>query len=556
VTCSSAHAPDQNSAGGDWRRFGSFYQIYPWSFADSNGDGFGDVNGIRSRVSHLEALAIDGVWLSPWFDSPLVDGGYDVADYFSVHPLLGTMSELDALIDELSQAGIGVLFDLVGNHTSSQHPWFREALADRPGGSARQRYHFHPPTADGLPPNDWVSAFGGPAWTMVPDGEWYLHTFDPGQPDLNWDNPEVSDFFDRVIRFWIDRGVRGFRADVAHGLAKDPLYTSMADLRTHGGPHPYQDRDRVHDHIRHWRSVLDSYDNRGLIMAAEAVVPTWQRLARYIRPDEYHQVFNSFFIKAPWRRNDLHREISAAIGGAAEVGALPTWMLSNHDEVRHATRYALPPEIDAADWLLDGDRSLVDDAQGARRARAAALLSLGLPGSHYMYQGEELGLPEVYDLSPSALRDPSWERSGHKMKGRDGCRVPLPWEPTPPSYGFTSGTPWLPIPSNWTGLDVRTQETEVTSTLNLYRSALQLRRTYLRHDDFRWIDHDGLAFQRGNVTCVVNIGPSSPVSLPKGELLISSEPLTRNLLPSDTAAWIRTDCHPPAAGIPPEGANE
>lgn len=523
----------------DWWRHGTFYQIYPWSFADSNGDGVGDLAGIRSRIPHLSSLGVDAVWITPWFPSPLADGGYDVTDYFSVHPSLGTMEDLERLISDAAEADIGVLFDLVANHTSDRHPRFQKALAAGPGSPERAWYHFLPPTPDGRPPNDWQGSFGGPAWTRVADGEWYLHSFDRSQPDLNWGNPAVRDFFDEVIRFWVGKGVAGFRADVAHGLEKDPDYRPIATFDPVTEGHPLRDRDEVHTHIRRWRRLLDSYPDRHLLMVAEVVAPTWERRTRYLRPDEYHQIFNHPYIKTPWDAEALRLVISESIDHAASVGAVPTWVLSNHDEVRHPTRLGLPQDIDPAAWLLNGDRALLDEDLGRRRARAIALLTLALPGSHYIYQGDELGLPEAHDLPVDVLTDPTWERSGHTMKGRDGCRVPIPWTADEPGLGFTTGTPWLPIPRTWGALSVAAQEHAEGSMLSLYRTALELRRTHLRHDAFEWIDSEIVTFSRGDITCVVN-PTSDPVQLPDGEVLIASQAIDGGSLPGDAAAWVRT----------------
>jgi alpha-glucosidase len=397
-----------------WWRQAVVYQVYLRSFADGNGDGTGDIAGLRSRLGYIRSLGVDALWINPWYVSPLNDGGYDVADYRAIDPAFGTLEEAEALIDEAKAHDLRIVLDLVPNHTSSEHPWFREALGSPPGSPARERYHFRPGRGEdgSVPPNNWASIFGGPTWTRVADGEWYLHLFDPTQPDLNWSNPEVKAEFEDVIRFWLDKGASGFRVDVANGLIKDPAYPDIGsdDGRpVPGQPAPYSDLDVLHDIVREWRRVIDEYPDA--VLTAEAWVDGWERRALYLRPDEYHQAFEFDFMEAPWKVPRLREIIDAALIGASGVGAVPTWVLSNHDIVRQATRYGLPQDVLAGDWLLDGDRSLLDPELGLRRARAASLLMLALPGSAYLYQGEELGLPEVHDLPPEVLQDPTWSRS-------------------------------------------------------------------------------------------------------------------------------------------------
>ena len=534
-----------NAPSTPWWRRAVVYQVYIRSFADGNGDGTGDITGLRSRLDYLQELGVDAIWINPWYVSPLNDGGYDVADYRTINPLYGDNAEAEILIAEARERGIRVMVDLVPNHTSSEHEWFRAALAAGPGSPERARYHFLDGVGD-EPPTNWTSVFGGSTWTRVPDGQWYLHLFDPSQPDLNWSNPEVIDEFHDILRYWLDLGAAGFRVDVAHGMAKDHDFPDIVfadgvlDARGRQG-HPYWDRDAVHPIIRGWRSVLDEYDDR--MMVAEAWVENWERLARYLRPDEYHQVFDFEFLESAWRPSDLRQSIDHSLGSSSRVGSVPTWVLSNHDVVRHATRYALPQDVEAKRWLLDGDRGLLDEDAGRRRARAAALLMLALPGSVYVYQGDELGLPEVYDLPADVLDDPVWRQSGNTEKGRDGCRVPIPWEPDGPSYGFGSGEPWLPQPDGWGAFAATTQDGDPESSLNLYRSALSLRRQLLiDNEDFAWreIGEDVLAFDRpGGFTCVVNLG-DAPVALPAGEVLLVSRPLEDGLLPVDTSAWVKT----------------
>lgn len=527
-----------------WWRHAVVYQVYLRSFADGDADGTGDIAGLRSRLPYLRALGVDAIWINPWYVSPLNDGGYDVADYRSIDPRFGTIEAATGLIEEANRLGLEVLVDLVPNHTSSEHVWFKQALASPAGSPARERYHFHPGTGDG-PPNDWKSVFGGTAWTRVPDGDWYLHLFDPSQPDLNWGNPEVHTEFEDIIRFWLDRGAGGFRVDVAHGLAKDPAYPDVGPeeegiLLAHDGTHhPFWDRPELHQINREWRAILD--ERPGSVMVAEAWVDDWKRLALYLRTDEYHQAFDFQFLQTPWDAELMREAVADALAGAGEVGALPTWVLSNHDVVRHPTRYGLPQEIEAKTWLLDGDRSLLDPELGLRRARAATLLMLALPGSVYLYQGEELGLPEVHDLPDEVLDDPVYERSGQVQKGRDGCRVPIPWTIDGSSLGFGGDGSWLPQPEDWGQMSVEAQDGVDGSTLELYREALRVRRENLVGDDLLdWIDlaEGVVAFRRGSgVVAIVNFGPQS-IAVPHGEVLLVSGPLDGAMLPPDTSAWI------------------
>lgn len=532
-----------------WWRHAVVYQIYVRSFADGNGDGIGDLAGMTSRLPYLRDLGVDALWINPWYPSPLLDGGYDVADYRDVDPRIGTLAQAEAFIAAAHEHGIRVLADLVPNHTSWDHDWFRAALAAAPGSPERNRYHF----ADGsgpdgsLPPNNWTSFFGGPAWTRLDDGQWYLHLFDTSQPDLNWELDEVRAEFEDVLRFWFDRGIDGFRVDVAHALRKAPGLPDVEPPFRNSDPgpgnHPYLDRDEVHEVIRGWRRVADAYDDRMLV--AEASVHP-ERLPDYLRSDEYHQAFNFEFLEVGWRGWRQRDTIPRAVERATAVGSTPTWTLSNHDQVRHATRFALPSEVDAKRWLLGGDRRWLDEGLGVRRARAAALLQLALPGSVYLYQGEELALPEATELPVEVLQDPEWERSDHTTKGRDGCRVPVPWVATAPSFGFgDTDDPWLPQPADYGRYAVDVQAGDPTSTLELHRRALALRRAHLTGDeevDFLDLGRAVVAFRRGSgVVCVINMG-TRPVVLPPGRLLLASgDGPTDGLLSPDDAVWLLAD---------------
>ncbi len=531
--------------------------MYVRSFADGNGDGTGDIAGLRSRIPYLAALGIDAIWINPWYRSPLADGGYDVADYRAIESRYGTIEEAEALLAEAKQAGIRVIVDLVPNHTSEEHAWFAEALAAESGSAARARYHIRPGKGpDGAePPTDWTSVFGGPAWSRLPDGEWYLHLFDSSQPDLNWENPEVQAEFLDIFTFWLDRGADGFRIDVAHGMVKDMAFPDLGastDALLGGATiddHPFWDRDGLHEIVRGWRSLLDRYDDR--MMVAEAWVASAERLARYLRPDEYHQSFNFDFLGTDWDAAEFRRIVTEAVAEAANVGSTPTWVLSNHDVVRHPTRYGLPNGTDWRTWLLDGPHDILDADLGARRGRAANLMMLALPGSSYLYMGDELGLPEVWDLPLDVLDDPVWERSGHKAKGRDGCRVPLPWQREGSSLGFGDGDAWLPQPAEWSGLSVEAQTGDPDSTLELHRRALSVRRTELvDNETIEWVDAPAtvLAFERptgsdgtnGSIQCWVNMG-DEPIELPAfTELLVASDPgQDDDTLAPNAAVWLR-----------------
>ncbi|GAA4678181.1 glycoside hydrolase family 13 protein [Pseudonocardia yuanmonensis] len=529
-----------------WWRTAVTYQVYLRSFADSNGDGIGDVDGLRGRLPYLADLGVDALWITPWYPSPMADGGYDVVDHRDVDPVLGTLAQADALIAEAHARGIRVVLDLVANHTSDRHPWFTAALAAPPGSPARRRYHFRDGRGPGgeAPPNDWTSAFGGPAWTRVeePDGthgQWYLHLFAPQQPDLNWDDPAVREGFDDVVRFWLDRGIDGLRVDAAPALVKAPGLPEFD-----GGPafapatwtdSPHWDVDDVHEVFRRWRKIADGYPGDRMFVA-EAVVNGPERLARYLRPGELHTAFNFDYLHAPWQARALRETIDSTLGAMAAVDAPATWVLSNHDETRHVTRFGRP---------TGARREPADLALGTRRARAAALLMLALPGGAYLYQGEELGLPEVEDLPEHLLQDPTWERSGRTVRGRDGCRVPLPWAGSRPPFGFSpdGARPWLPQPRDWASLAVEHQRHTPGSTLLLYRAALTLRRALpdLHGPDLAWADGapDVLVFDRGSrFRCVVNLS-GEPVPLRgHGTPLLTSCQQTRHELPPDTAAWL------------------
>lgn len=543
----------------DWWRNAVVYQVYIRSFADGNGDGTGDLTGLRSRLDHLDRLGVDAIWINPWYPSPLADGGYDVADYRAINPMFGDTAQAEALIAEAHERGIKVLLDIVPNHHSDEHVWFRQALAAGPGSPERERYLFRDGRGtDGeLPPNNWQSMFGGSAWERVvsPDGtpeQWYPHLFDIRQPDVNWEHPEIRADFEETLRFWFDRGVDGFRVDVANSMVKEPGLPDIVEgvNDTQDGSHPYLDRDGVHDIFRSWRRIGDTYDPPR-VFVAEAWVPDPQRLARYLRPDELQTAFSFNFLTAAWLADDLRANIDDAIAENTRVGAPATWVLSNHDVCRHPSRLARKPEAGRG-WNLDDVIALPADPElGLRRARAATLLMLALPGTAYLYQGEELGLPEVEDIPTDRLDDPTWELSGHTLRGRDGCRVPLPWVADAPGFGFgPSGEPWLPQPAVFARHAADTQEADPDSVLHLYRDALAIRRAHpaLGGGTLTWQEspEGTLALTRtsdagdGGFTCLVNVS-SAPVSLPEdAEVMLASGPLTaRGEVPADAAVWLR-----------------
>jgi alpha-glucosidase len=494
-----------------WWRDAVIYEVYVRSFADADGDGEGDLAGLQQHLPYLRDLGVDAIWLTPFYPSPMADGGYDVADYRDVNPMFGTLADFDALLASAHRLGLRLIADIVPNHSSSAHPWFVEALAAGPGSTARDRYIF----SDTI--NDWQSVFGGPAWTRVPDGQYYLHLFDPGQPDYNWRNPQVRAEFESILRFWLDRGVDGFRIDVAHGLIKAVGLPSVGPDGP-GATVPYYDQDEVHDVYRDWRRILDSYPGDRMAVA-EAWVSDPTRLSRYVVADELHQAFNFDFLQAPWEASALHHTIDRCLAAADAVDAPTTWVLSNHDVHREVTRFG-----------------------SLARARAAALLMLALPGSAYLYQGEELGLPEVLDLPDAARRDPVWFRSGGTERGRDGCRVPMPWAGGAPPFGFSpTGAAWLPSPPSWVTLTAAAQQAEPGSTLSLYREALRLRRAGSATGALHWVDSapEVLHFVRaGGLRCLVNLGEKpAPVPDGYGPPLVASAPLVDGALPTDAAAW-------------------
>jgi alpha-glucosidase len=534
-----------------WWRSAVIYQVYVRSFADGNGDGIGDLDGVRARLGYLAELGVDALWFTPWYPSPMADGGYDVADYRDIAPMFGSLAAAEKLISEAHGFGIKIIIDVVPNHCSDEHVWFQRALAGGPGAPERERFWFRPGTGpDGdEPPNNWESIFGGKAWTRTtnPDGtpgEYYLHLFAPEQPDFNWTSPAVRDEFEDILRFWFDRGVDGVRIDSAALLIKDEdLPDIVLDGAGMGAGHAYADRDGVHEIYRSWRRVAEEYENRALI--GELWLPDSERFARYLRSDELHVAFNFEFLCCAWDADSLRAVVDSTLAAHQPVGAPATWVLSNHDVVRHITRYGrADTSFDMADRRV-GEPS--DLALGERRARAAVLLTLSLPGGAYIYQGEELGLAEVEDLPDDMRQDPFWVRSGHTDPGRDGCRVPLPWSGTKPPFGFSpdsaAESPWLPQPASWADRTVQTETAMPNSMLALYREVLHVRKGLAELGDgpMAWLPGAPgvLALSRGDgFACVVNLS-DDPAELPAHwGVLAVSDPLVDGKLPKDTAVWL------------------
>jgi alpha-glucosidase len=546
-------ADSPTSISDKWWHSAAVYQVYPRSFFDGNGDSLGDLVGVQSKLPYLKKLGINAIWLSPFYPSPQRDSGYDVADQRDVDPMYGTLSDAQSLIDASHELDIKVMVDLVPNHVSIDHPWFQAALASPPGSKERARFHFL--DAGEQPPNNWVSMFGGPAWTQITEangelGQWYLHVFDSSQPDLNWTNPDVAADWIDTLKFWLDRGVDGFRVDVAHGLAKDMTYADLPDpvgltealrfdlddgsteaaerrlLIENSG---FFDRDELQEIYREWRKVLDSYPGDRMAVS-EAWVPA-HRAGRYVSPTSLHQIFGFDFLVVAWSASVMQETIKKAIAAVQAVGAPPTWALSNHDSPRVVTR-------------LGGGET------GLARARALAMVAHALPGSIYVYQGEELGLPDA-PLADSDREDPVFFRTNGAQKGRDGARVPLPWTASSAPYGFTESesATWLPQPDHWSQLSVEAEDFDAASTLNLYRASLDQREQF--RGEVRFIDSgdsEVMIFARDNgIHMAVNTGLeaySLPEFLLEAEIMLDSEVVKilgdkTEVLPPNCARWFR-----------------
>ena len=552
----------------EWWRSAVIYQIYPRSFADGNGDGMGDLKGVTARLDSLVELGIDAIWFSPFMKSPQKDAGYDITDYKQIDPLFGNLDDFDEMLKAANAKGIRIIVDMVPNHSSDQNELFQAALKAGPGSPERDMYIFR--DGKGLfkrkAPNNWPSVFGGASWTRIREangkkGQFYLHIFDSTQPDFNWRNPKVVAYFEDILRFWLDRGVAGFRIDVAHGLIKRDGLPDTEDFSTEMGgsksdddltiqqlerKNPYWGQPEVHAINRVFRKVVDSYDDR--IMAGEAWIMPLTRMAEWVRPDEYHQAFNFDYMFAAWSKEGQRKSVDRSLKAFGDVGAPSTWVLSNHDVIRHATRFAyndgeLPPQGDG----IGAHFNQPDQALGLRRARAATSFMLGLPGGAYLYQGEELGLPEHTTLEGKYRQDPTWFRTKGKRVGRDGCRVTLPWEAgVGAANGFnTNGESWLPQPDTYKSLARDQQSGVAGSTLELYKRLLKVRKNLgLGAGNFRWApefeNENSLAYINGNVAVISNFG-TDPVVLPKGEVLVTSQVdlSAEGYLETDQTAWIK-----------------
>ena len=540
----------------NWWKNAVVYQVYPRSFADSNGDGIGDLKGIASRVSYLKDLGVDALWISPFYPSALIDGGYDVDNYRDIDPRLGTLEDFDNLLQLLHKVDIKVYIDIVPNHSSNSHQWFKDAINSQPGSLERDRYIFR----DGrglngeLPPTDWPSHFAPSAWTheRVMGGkfnQWYMHYFAPEQPDFNWDNQEVNDDFIKTLEFWSDRGVDGFRVDVAHGLKKDlsePL--RMRDTLEHIVDRPRDgkgilaDRDEVFEVYKRWREVFNRYNPPKIAVAEANVVP--ERIPLYASAETLGQCFDFRFLELPFRASVYRESVESALNMSKLSKSSCTWALSNHDQIRHATKLGLHPMVNRREWLLsNGTSNPLDMKAGTQAALAATMFLMALPGAHYLYQGEELGLHEVYDIPESEIQDPQYLKNNKVEKGRDGCRVPLPWSSGGSSFGFGSGGAHLPQPSWFKEFAVEVQESDKNSTLNKYREIIKVRKSLITDDEVIWVESANseiLHFKRSNGwQCLTNFyGEEYPLPL-KSEIIYSSRELTGNKVPLCTTVWFR-----------------
>jgi alpha-glucosidase len=441
----------------EWWQRGVIYQIYPWSFRDANGDGIGDLRGIEAELEYLVWLGVDAIWISPIYPSPMADFGYDISDYCSVDPRFGTLADFDSLLASAHRLGLKVILDYVPNHTSDQHPWFESARASR-GSPHRDFYLWRDPAADGGPPNNWLSEFGGPAWELdAQTGQYYYHAYLKQQPDLNFRNPDVQRELLNVLRFWLDRGVDGFRIDTIHHLIKDDQFRDNPPNPDYlPGMPPHRrvlrqyttDRPEVHDAIAAMRRVLDAYPNRVLIGEAYLPVP---RLMTYYGSNlsGLHLPFNFQLINAQWEARVI-ADLALNYEAALPPGAWPNWVLGNHDRSRIATRV------------------------GPAQARVAALLLLTLRGTPTLYYGDELGMQDVV-IPPELVRDPFEKNVPGLGLGRDPERTPMQWT-RGPNAGFSSGTPWLPIAADADTVNVETERADAASLLSFYRTLLQLRR--------------------------------------------------------------------------------
>ena len=554
----------------NWWRQAVVYQIYPRSFKDSNGDGLGDIKGITSKIDYLSSLSLDAVWLSPFYPSALVDGGYDVDDYRDVDPKLGSLADFDEMLTKLHEAGIRIFVDVVPNHSSNLHAWFKEAIAAEPGSAARSRYIFRDGKgANGeLPPTDWPSHFAPSAWTHESKmggkhNQWYCHLFAPEQPDWNWDNREIEEDFLKTLKFWADRGVDGFRIDVAHAMKKDlseplksqPRFASHKELDAAKGTNVLFDRNEVHEVYKEWRKLFNQYDPPR-VAVAEANVSA-EALVKYASTEELGQSFNFEFLDAAFNAYEFKTIIDRALGYAKKNGSSTTWCLNNHDQMRPATKFGLLPTVDRIRWRnSNGTSSPLDEKLGTQSAVAASMLIMALPGCTYIYQGEELGIHEVMDIPEDQIQDPQYLRNLKADKGRDGCRVPLPWTKSGSSFGFGDGGAHLPQPKNFGDYSLEVESADPSSPLSIFRKALALRKNLITAEEITWHetgDNSVLHFSRPNgLHCITNFGrnhynfdgigevihASGPLA-EKGVYLVHGVETTGNDLPPATTVWIQ-----------------
>lgn len=535
-----------------WWRDNLCYEIFPRSFADSNGDGIGDFKGITSRIKYLANLGVNSIWLTPFYPSPQADAGYDVSDYCNVDPIFGTLDDFDTLLKEAHAYGIRVIIDIVPNHTSDQHPWFKRALAAAPGSAEREWYHFRDGRGETgeLPPNNWTSLFGGSAWKQVPgEKQWYLHLFSIHQPDLNWENPAVRESFEAILKFWLDRGVDGLRIDAANNLVKEkglpdvtPENSTITDTQFRG---PMFDQDGVHDIYRQWRKVMDNYEDRMMVAEAFKIQPI-SRLLNYVRSDEMQQAFNFGYQLANWSAKSYKNNIDLYISSMGSVDVPCSWVTSSHDQVRITSRLGLTAP-GATPMGLDSTTEQPNEALGLDRARALILLTMLLPGALYLFQGEELGLPNHTTMEPRFRQDPRFFDSNGSMIGRDGARIPLPWKAKAPAFGFgPSDRTWLPQPDSYANYAADLQEKDKSSTLSLYRRLIALRTQYsLGTGTLRWFTSprdDVLVARNGNICVVINFGYVA-LDLPAGKVIAQSRPgIDKGTqLPGNSAVWIALD---------------
>lgn len=569
-----------------WWQEAIVYQVYVRSFADANGDGIGDLEGIRSRLDHIASLGVDAIWLNPCYPSPQRDHGYDVADYFAIHDEYGDLDTFDALLADARERNIKILMDLVPNHCSNDHAWFVEALAADPDSVERNRFYFRDglPTADGAdphgsPPNNWMAAFGGSAWTRVSpdDAQWYLGTFTPHQPDFDHTNSDVQAMFAEVLEFWFDRGVEGVRVDAIAPVGKDAALPDAPPVPPGTGllqvcwENPYTVfRPEGHDVWRQFRTTIDNYmerhPGRDLMMVAEAYMNGRPDLmAAFVNPEQFHQAFAFDLLLSPWVKSEVERAIRDTLD-IISIGSTPTWTLNNHDVQRVVTRLGRSNATDpntVSNNAMEVDDVDIDIERGVRRARAMITLAMAMPGSLYLYMGEELGLPEVLDIPAERREDPVFLQTNGERIGRDGCRIPLPWTDDPSTnFGFSSvdsdahtdvPDSWLPQPGWWGTGAVDELDGEDNSILELYRAVIDARREFAVPEGMVAAVVDlgpGLvAVRRGDLVAVCNT-TSEPIALDMENDLVeislpvfASEPTemhTPGVIPPDSTVWLKS----------------